>query len=228
MLSVHVSSNARDLHSRRRMARGGHGPPKVSPGSACRHALPFCALRVGHPRNSRFRVGPPRRAGCLQPSFTPLDIPRHTLMCTVTRNVFIWRLTFFSRSCPSTFSNATPCKQASLVLLVEPTENGNQQGGYRLIISILTPNAQHSPQPHCGPHLSNAGRPASWRMTSATVTWSFPLAANSGQWRATGSSYLSSPWSASEATAMAVRVLVALKMLTSESAEKLDVSERTC
>jgi hypothetical protein len=64
----------------RHIAWGGHGLPKVSPGPAipdpfapCGRATPKTALRL-------FRGCPTYRVGVLQPSFTLLDIPRHTPM----------------------------------------------------------------------------------------------------------------------------------------------------
>jgi hypothetical protein len=63
-----------------RMARGGHGLPKVSPGLAmpnpstlCRLATPETALRL-------FIGWPAHRAGSLQLSSTLLDTPRRPLM----------------------------------------------------------------------------------------------------------------------------------------------------
>jgi hypothetical protein len=66
-----------------RMARGGHGLPKVSPGSALR---PFLGW-------------PARRAGCQRPSSTLLETPRRTPMII---NIFRWSTPTYSslRSLP--------------------------------------------------------------------------------------------------------------------------------
>jgi hypothetical protein len=63
-----------------RMAKGGHGLPKVSPGSALPYpsmprewATPETAYRP-------FQGSPARRVGGLRPSSFPLDAPRRTPM----------------------------------------------------------------------------------------------------------------------------------------------------
>jgi hypothetical protein len=63
-----------------RMARGGHGLPKVLPGTAlpdtstpCGQATPETTLRL-------FLGWLTRKAGSLRPSSTPLDTPRRTPM----------------------------------------------------------------------------------------------------------------------------------------------------
>jgi hypothetical protein len=62
----------------RRMARGGHGLPKVSPGPAmpylsmpCGRATPKTALQL-------FQGWSAQRVGGLRPSSIPLNTPRHT------------------------------------------------------------------------------------------------------------------------------------------------------
>jgi hypothetical protein len=70
-----------------RMARGGHGLPKASPGPAmpnpfmpCEQTTPEMALRV-------FMGWPVRRAGGLQPSSTRFDTPRRSPMRLVVESI---------------------------------------------------------------------------------------------------------------------------------------------
>jgi hypothetical protein len=63
-----------------RTARGCHGLPKVSSGPAMPYLSPPLGRATPKIALRPFQGWHARRAGCLQPSSTPLDTPRHTPM----------------------------------------------------------------------------------------------------------------------------------------------------
>jgi hypothetical protein len=64
----------------RRMRRGGHGLPKVSPGPALPYPATPCELATPKTALWPFLRWPSHRVGGLRPSFALLDTPRRTPM----------------------------------------------------------------------------------------------------------------------------------------------------
>jgi hypothetical protein len=85
-----------------RMARGGHGLPKVS--------LPLYALQVAIPETALlpFQGWPAHRAGSLRPSCTPLVTPRRTPLPSTHQEKETWRAKVYA---PSDVTDLTDGRQ---------------------------------------------------------------------------------------------------------------------
>jgi hypothetical protein len=64
----------------RRMARGGHGLPKISPGPTMPYMFALCRRATSETVIRLCQSWPAHRVGGLRPSFTPLDTPRRRPM----------------------------------------------------------------------------------------------------------------------------------------------------
>jgi hypothetical protein len=68
------------IKKHRRMARGGHGLPKVSPRPAMLYSSMPCSQATPETNLWPFQTWRARRVGGQRPSSTPLDNPRRTCM----------------------------------------------------------------------------------------------------------------------------------------------------
>jgi hypothetical protein len=69
------------LFYHRRMTRGGHGLPKVSPRPAMPYTFTLCGQATPEMTLRPFERWPAHRATGLGPSSTPMETPRRTPMC---------------------------------------------------------------------------------------------------------------------------------------------------